>query len=241
MRQNLIFLFIAMTFYAHAQAPFDGVDSVKNIRWENDITMFFADVNGNDSVPSQYVRTEFDLTYYDRILVMDCDKKKYLGETSDMQVPKQFIYKIKTPANGAFSVATIGDAFVPDSILHPDSITMIDMKGLAQFYIDKKDSLKIDTLQVSEYKVFDFNEFFNYSDKVYECSYKYNLKNGTERSYYKISELKDVCITDNFRLKYEGHWKSGKKNGKWREYDRSGKLISVKKYKHDKLIKQKDF
>jgi hypothetical protein len=236
MRQNLIFLFIAMTFYTHAQSPFNGIDSVKNIRWENDITMFFADVNGNDSVPSQYVRTEFDLVESDRTVVMLCGKTELLY-TSTKDVPKQFIHRIKTPDNTAAFESDLGTGIT----IRPDSITQIDMKALDQFYIDKKDSLKIDTLQVSDYKVFDLNEFSNYPEKLNECSYKYNLKDGIERSYYKISELKDVCITDNFRLKYEGHWKSGKKNGKWKEYDKTGKLISVKKYKHDKLIKQKDF
>jgi hypothetical protein len=154
-----------------------------------------------------------------------------------MSVPKQFIHRIKTPDNTAAYETDIGTGIT----IRPDSITQIDMKGLDQFYIDKKDSLKIDTLQVSAYKIFDLDEFSNYPDKLNECSYKYNLKDGVERSYYKISELKDVCITNNFRLKYEGHWKSGKKNGKWKEYDKTGKLISVKKYRHDRLVKQKNY
>jgi hypothetical protein len=243
MRSIFTLFFSVIAFCTYAQAPFNGEDSVRNIRWENDITMFFATTDGNDSlVPSKYVRTEFDLVESDRIVLMLCGKKELVGTVDNMSVPKQFLYKIKTPPNSdSFAITFASIGIVPDSVMHPDSIVQVDMKGLEQFYIDKKDSLKIDTLQLSADKVFDLDEFSNYPDKINECSYKYNRKDGIERGYYKTSELKDVCITDHFRLKYEGHWKKGKKQGKWKEYDKSGKLVSVKKYKHDKLAKQKDY
>lgn len=41
-----------------------------------------------------------------------------------------------------------------------------------------------------------------------------------------------------FYSKVPGKWRKGGEHGKWIEYDKSGEILSVKKFKRDKLIKE---
>jgi hypothetical protein len=232
MRINFIFFFIAFTLYSQAQSPYNGIDSVKNISWHLDVFMSFADKNGNDSVPSAYTRTEYTLENRDGLVTVyewGPQPVYSLGGA----VPKECLYKEKVGSNNTVSSKIKGENYTP-----PDSVVLVDQAKFEQYFLDHKDSLKIDTIRICSDKIEPWND---QDDKIYECSYKQNKKDGTERGYYTISELKGVCITENFRLKYSGEWKAGKKNGNWKEYDKTGKLISVKKYKHDKLVKETSY
>ncbi len=178
-----------------------------------------------DLKPLHYDSLVFDFYTSDRIYWFDKDGKNYGGGTS-ARIVRLFTTKVPTP---------IGAMHKDGSI--PDSIETADFEKIEQFIEQNKDTLQLDTLVFINQDAMKSPFYFG-NNLIYKCSHKHTVKHGDEFYFYSIPELKNICIVGNFRLKVLGRWKYGQKHGEWIEYDKSGKITSIKKYKRDRLVKE---
>lgn len=219
MNQFILLIFILVSFSARAQQSLYGVDSLRNIHWELKVR---AD---GDSGYYDYTRIEYYLNNIRALSCLQCkDSSLIMGRKS---YPSGLTKKVKTDPRAKSKYGPL-----------PDSSLVLDNERVEQYLRENK--IEIDTIFVKSSKTLgsDVWDRLSISGK---CSYRYSTKHGYERVYYKVEEVKGVCITDNFLIKYEGYWRYGKKNGKWKEYDKTGRLIALRKYDNGKLIKETIF
>lgn len=91
-----------------------------------------------------------------------------------------------------------------------------------------------DTIWVASRSRFEPTEDFQMS---HVCCYKGEDKHGYEYQYYSVHELDGITVTGwSYRVKWTGHWKHGRKNGKWYYYSPDGELIGTEKWKNGVLL-----
>jgi hypothetical protein len=239
-RTQIIFtLFFSIFFFQlSAQKENEGIDSINNISWS--IEALSLDSEGKIN---NYEKFEYYLTEPDRIVIL------IEGETAPFVIITNYIpakcmnYELikhlEYPKNaGKGYVFTKEDSLNSKYVI--DTIFKVVDSCVEDYYSDKDH--KTCTLTLSNSSVLSSRK--NDDDLFYLKSktlYYYDDKHNYEFGYYEIEELNGILVKDNFRLKYEGWWKFGVKHGKWKEYDKTGKLTSIRKYKKGKLIRSKTF
>jgi hypothetical protein len=219
-----------------------GIDTARNIRWETRMKSFYLhariDSCGHRDSIIDIERLEYELNEPYTLDIVVCGTKESVFSFG-MIVPNQFVYMEKladdkekfSRIGGKVEIRTKGGG--PER----DSISQVDNERFAEWLKSKKDSLRRDTIMVRRKQDFTEKLWCEYGGYlVSKCSYQSNLKSGYEYTFYRIDEVKGICISDHFMIKCKGHWKRGEKNGKWIEYDRAGKVTSIKKYRHGRLI-----
>src|ERR1041385_5951506 len=93
MRLIFIFFLCTIVFHTYAQA-YDGIDSVRNIRWEDYTSTFYLSADGSDSVPSDFNRIEYNLKKPDAVVIMVCGDTIPMS-TTRYTIPQKFWYKGK--------------------------------------------------------------------------------------------------------------------------------------------------
>lgn len=203
-------------------------DSLGNIKWQiGPVKAFLLDDQGNAIGFSDYEKWEFDTNpKADAVVVLTCNKKEsVMTAYNNREIYEKFMFMQKV--DESMNIVTFGSEM-------PDSIETVDSQALEKYYDDNKASLTIDTLLVSNTRNL-YNQY--YVSK--KCSYRNAKKDGIEIGYYTIKELRGKCIGKNWMMRYKGNWKAGEKHGKWIEYDKTGNVASIKKYKHGKLIRER--
>lgn len=218
-----IVLCLCCSFYGASQRqPLSGVDSLGRIEWSIDVI-----TTDDQDRMSNYERFEYDLDLSDRVVVFR-GKEVTPFHILTNTVPASCMHWVKGNS------LSFGQKMSSDTMPAVDSIYTVDQEKLNRYYLEHSDSLSIDTLRVSD--SVDFSDRDMELDLLKRSLFYYEQQHNYEIGYYRVSELDGVYITDHFRLKYEGWWKFGEKHGKWKEYDKTGKLISVEKYRHDRLV-----
>lgn len=222
MKIKLLFSFLIIGIKSFAQTDSIPVYTADTSTPPPRIDVLYTD-DGNN--PSTYTRTD----YYpagNLFVVMSKESNRQMGG-SGFPVPKQFIHKVKTDSTMAFSSPKGFES------PRPDSVERVDHAAVDSFY-QNNPYVKIDTIYLAKDNLADYNEY-QYADIKCVSHYVYKEKDGTETGYYDIHELKGMIVNDHFRIKYEGHWRNGEKNGTWKYYDRTGKLIRKEEWKKGEL------
>ena len=194
-----------------------GVDSLNSIEWNKKVELL--DFDGE---MFRYDYYEKSLDNRDGLVIYRC------GDS----IPYFTQYEISPEECKRWRKAD-STFYIGSSSGQVDSILIYDNKCINDYYLANKDSLSVDTIFTN--KNFFKTTAFQFDRLVLEVSYDHYVKHGYETAYYRTSEIKGVCIEKNFRIKYEGLWKKGKKHGKWREYNIRGQLVKTSKYKHGEL------
>lgn len=101
---------------------------------------------------------------------------------------------------------------------------------------DAVDGKNADTIYLAKPELFNPNQIDDF-DVMNYCEYRSGEKWGKEYGFYTFAELNRTLITGwNFRLKFTGHWKDGKKDGTWHYYSPNGELMRTEKWKKGTLV-----
>jgi antitoxin component YwqK of YwqJK toxin-antitoxin module len=128
--------------------------------------------------------------------------------------------------------------------INKDSLKSIFYKCMEDYYLQDSNHAKSDTLYILD-KFTVFNNL-NLTDEERYFVLKMEVYNADTSKYlisefYSINELKGECLEGNFRRKSVKQWSDGKKNGVWKYFDKSGRLIQLIEYKSDKIIRREDY
>ncbi len=212
-----------------------GVDTVRSISWDTELSS--TDYDGN---LYYYERFEYAINTPNRVVVIAEGNNKP-SEISYFHIPDSCecisgSIQVADSSNNR-AISKTGEVTRLDSVFKPN-VSYSDC--LEQYFLNNNKTLDTDTIWVSKIKLvpYDTETAFSLLNQGWWIKDK---RHGYEISYYSTKELKRVLIKANYRIKYIGQWERGKKHGKWKYYDTSGKLISTKKYKHGILMKEKSF
>lgn len=126
-----------------------------------------------------------------------------------------------------------------------DSLSSVFFKCIEDYYLQDSNHVKSDTLYIlDEQAVFGYpkmsNEqrFFAIKAEIYNA----DTSEYTVSEFYSINELKGECISGGyFRNKSFKQWSNGKRNGVWKDFDKSGNLIQLVEYESDNIIRQENY
>lgn len=189
-----------------------------------------------DDTGSKFNYIRYEYVKQDRYHVWLTIDDNVVMSQSRPPIPEQFKYKVKVDSNRTYTVYTKQqDGSV--IVTHPDSIEQTDYVR-ADSHLVHVQGIVFDTIRF-------LNQSFINTDAPRdnlssECQYRYDQKHGYEKTYYQIEEIKSVVISGpNYRLKTNGSWKHGKKDGTWEYFSPNGELERTEKWKNGVLIRTK--
>lgn len=125
--------------------------------------------------------------------------------------------------------------------INKDSLKSIFYKCIEDYYLQDSNHAKSDTLYILDmysvfgYELTDEERYFVSKMEIYNADTSEYLIS----EFYSINELKGECFLEGrFRRKSVKQWSDGKKNGVWKYFDKSGRLIQLIEYESDKIIRQ---
>jgi len=122
---------------------------------------------------------------------------------------------------------------VPIPIEVTDSAEHINYTRLDSFY--RACGFRLDTIIFLKAAQYDRDDFLEPHTKSV-TGYFFRQKHGREVTYYTIREISDTVITGRMtRIKSIGHWRLGKKHGRWNYYSTTGELVKTERWKRGEL------
>lgn len=220
-RFTILFILVAFSFnYCFCQGNTmvvkGGIDTTKNVEW---VEVPYS--------PEMILKSEIEHDRSDLIVVLFCDSTLYTIVTSNTFIVQHCVDQLHT--NNQNKDDSSGTKYV---------------NCLLEYFADNQAKYKIDTLWVANDLVIDEKKIAPLSEKeatyfmtqmeLYDSDSSYFYK--TE--FYKVSEMKGICISGeaNFRVKNIETWERGKKHGKWKYFDLTGKLTQLVEYKYGIII-----
>ncbi|AEA42390.1 hypothetical protein [Fluviicola taffensis] len=222
---NRLFLIVCIGFLSNGinaqsfQVP-GGIDSLKNTMWME----YFVSYELKGRVEKQWIQSDY-------IVILHCDGSPFYEEI--VKIPQTCIdFNAKK-----------------EKKMNPDTLSKLYNQCIRNYYLKNPHKSKIDTVYIdygfkNEVNLLLLNpieeDFFLVKNEIYnEDSTNYIVK-----EFYSIDELKNECFTgeiDEFRSKSVEIWENGKKEGSWRYYDKTGKLIRLIVYKKDQIIREENY
>lgn len=177
--------------------------------------------------PNLTLRIEMELIKSDYIVILTCDSV-FWGEELIV------------------SPASCSDYYTKNvNKISLDSVSRVFRSCIRDYYAANSDQNNIDTIFIENEFVFNGGKipgvtpeestYFITKGEMYDKDSSYH----SISCFYKISELKGVCISGegNFRMKSYEVWEEGKKHGKWKYFDQTGILARIIEYEYGKIIK----
>jgi hypothetical protein len=193
-----------------------GIDTTRNVKWKE---MPYS--------PHMLLKTEIEIDQSDLLLVLYCDTSIFAIVKPDTLLLQHCIDELRLNLiNNAASSGTLYNNCVID------------------YFIENKEKYKIDTVWIDNGFVIHPINIFAHSknETTYFISqmetYDTDTNYYTKTEFYTIEELKDVCISENFRYKSVEVWVKGEKHGKWKYWNLNGILTKEIQYEHGNIIKE---
>lgn len=195
----------------------EGIDSVRNVKWwEQPVGPEADDV----------VKLEVELNRPDLLIVLYCDSS---------------FFTLVTPNNPPKYCV---DQLLVEQKTNRDSSSSNYLECVINHYVTNSNTNDIDTIWIeNDWAIDDIRipgltpEESNYFLTKMEL-YNDDSTYFTVTEFYIIKDLKNVCVSSNFRLKSVESYQESSKHGKWKYWNKDGIKTKEIEYEHGKKIKE---